>query len=446
MKKAVRFLTVAAIVALGAYAVICYANGKTEEKPFNVSTKTDKPTVLVVTNEVSSTPAPPSIVLPPPAPILRKTPYKVALIVQNHTSDAPTLPMAAFADTLTARLSGKMFRVVNPHNVIGTNQNRAARGEEMPQASALNLLAHDPDLAGVITASIQEFTGRDIRHASKVIGHTLRVRLSLNFMDSSGGNVCGIDDFEDSKNYRPEDVQSDTATLYEELMHQAAAKAAAKLLAKDELRDWVPAKVNLIDVFFDCNVLGADVQVDGMSYGTTPAKLALTTGAHNLLISYPPYYFEYKRRAVFNQTGQRYNVVLQLTEKGEAQRDRALEYAKKLYELHALKKKDALDYDKKKRILDAEIAERAPLLKLRQEMLEAVIDRYIESGRVTDEVRVITAEGIAKYNGQSYQRINITEGEIEGADVSSPSTGADDVVEPPNWSGIEKWAMKFLGM
>ena len=33
-------------------------------------------------------------------------PRRVALVVQNHTSDAPTLPMAAFADTLTSRLSG----------------------------------------------------------------------------------------------------------------------------------------------------------------------------------------------------------------------------------------------------------------------------------------------------------------------------------------------------
>ncbi len=38
-------------------------------------------------------------------------PRKVALVVQNHTSDAPTLPMAAFADTLTSRLSGKTLRL-----------------------------------------------------------------------------------------------------------------------------------------------------------------------------------------------------------------------------------------------------------------------------------------------------------------------------------------------
>ncbi len=123
-----------------------------------------------------------------------------------------------------------------------------------------------------------------------------------------------------------------------------------------------------------------------------------------------------------------------------------LEYAKKKYELSILKKKDAFEYEKKKRLLDAEIAERGQRFKKQLEVLDAVIDRYVESGKVTDEVRIITAEGIAKYNGQSYQRINITDGEIEGSNISSPSTGTDDVVEPPSWSGIEKWVTKFLGM
>ena len=60
-------------------------------------------------------------------------PRRVALVVQNHTSDAPTLPMAAFADTLASRLSGSTIRIVNPHNVIGVNQNRSATGEAMLQ-------------------------------------------------------------------------------------------------------------------------------------------------------------------------------------------------------------------------------------------------------------------------------------------------------------------------
>ena len=442
MKMSLGFFMITAMVVVGVGAVVCRTSDKADEKPSIALAVNDKSEVLTinlvgtnVSQEVSTAPA--SAFIQPP--------YKVALIVQNHTSDAPTLPMAAFADTLAARLSGKLFRVVNPHNVIGTYQNRTAKGEAMPEASSLNLLSHDPDLVGVITASVQEFTGEDEYEGDVLMGQTLRVRLALNFMDSTGGNVCGVDEVKDSKFYPAKKVKSDTATLCEGLMHQSAAKAARALLAKAELRNWTPANRKLIDVFFDCNVLGADVQVDGMSYGTTPARLALTPGAHNLLVSYPPYYFEFKRNAVFNQNGQRFDVVLQPTPAGEEQRDKALEYAKKLYELHSLKRKDKFEYEKKRRLLDAEIAERGQRFKKQLDIVDAMIDRYIESGKATDQVRIVTAEGIAQYNGQSYQRIDIKDGDIDGAGISSPSSGADDVVEPPDWSGFEKWVMKFLG-
>lgn len=441
MNRAVGFLAIAVVAAVGATVVVCRANAKTDEKPSIASAANDKAEILTI-NLVETNATQTVSTVPPPT--CSKPPYKVALIVQNHTSDAPTLPMSAFADTLTARLSGKMFRIVNPHNVIGTNQNRTAKGEEMPEASALNLLSHDPDLAGVITASIQEFTGEDEFEGDVLMGHTLRVRLALNFMDSTGGNVCGIDDVKDSRFYSAKKVKSDTATLHEGLMHQAAAKAATALLAKDELKDWTPAKSNLIDVFFDCNVLGADVQVDGMSYGTTPAQLALTPGAHNLLISYPPYYLDYKRRAVFNQKGQRYNVVLQITPTGEEFRDRTLEYAKKHYELHILKKKDKFEYEKKKKLFDAEIAERGQLFKKQLEFVDAMIDRYEESGRTDDQVRIITANGVAQYNGQSYQRVNITDGTANDLDLTSPKTDAGDVVEPPDWTWLQQWMQKLF--
>ena len=441
MKKTIGFFAIAVMAAVGAYAVIGRLGDKVDEKASSSAVANDSAPIQAVI--MAETNAPQTASDADPAPACMKSPYKVALIVQNHTSDAPTLPMAAFADTLTARLSGKMFRIVNPHNVIGTNQNRTARGEEMPEASALNLLAHDPDLAGVITASIQEFTGRDIRHESKVIGHTLRVRLSLNFMDSSGGTVCGIDGFEDSKNCRPEDVKSDTATLCEELMHQSASNAAAALLAKDELKDWTPIKTSLIEVFFDCNVLGADVQVDGMSYGTTPAQLALKPGAHNLLISYPPYYFEFKRLAVFNQKRQRYGVNLQITPKGEEFRDRDIEYLKKFHELNILKKKDAFEYEKKMKLFDAEIAERGQLFMKQLELADAMIDRYEESGRTDDIVRIKLADGMAQRHRQSFERINITEGEAD-IDLSGLKTDSADLTEPPDWTWLLDGVKKLL--
>ena len=58
--------------------------------------------------------------------MLHAVPRKVALVVQNHTSDMDALPMATFADTLVAKLSGEAIRVIKPNNAIGVNQNPVA--------------------------------------------------------------------------------------------------------------------------------------------------------------------------------------------------------------------------------------------------------------------------------------------------------------------------------
>ena len=369
-------------------------------------------------------------------------PRKVALVVQNHTSDAPTLPMAAFADTLTARLSGNAFRVVNPHNVIGVNQNRTAQGEAMPEASAQEI-GRMTGAEGVITASIQEFTGEDI--GVPAVAHRLKVRLALNLADAATGEtVCGVDGVEFSRNYTAEKVKSDTATLYEGLMHLAAAKASEKFLAKVASVGWEQNAAKAIDVFFGCNVLGADVQIDGLSYGTCPAQLALTPGVHNVLVSYPPYYYEFKRRAIFSQQGQTYKVVLQITPEGEAQRERALEYEKKLYELSDLKKKDALEYEKKKTALDAEMSERCELFKKQLALADAMLERYKLSGEADDYVRKTIADGTSVYWKNSFGRIAITKGKAEKIEFATPETKTGDISVPPKPDDIAQGLQKLL--
>ena len=383
-------------------------------------------------------------------------PRKVALVVQNHTSDAPTLPMAAFADTLTSRLSGKTLRVVNPHNVIGVNQNRSAKGEVMPDASAQEI-GRMLNAEGVVTASIQEFTGEDI--GVPAIAHTLKVRLALNLADAATGEtICGVDGVEFSKNYTAEKVKSDTATLYEGLMHGAAAKAAKRLLAKVSSAGWEPGTVKLLNVFFGCNVLGADVQIDGQSYGTCPAQIAVTPEVHSLLVSYPPYYYEFKRRAMFNQDGQTYKVVLQLTPSGEEQRNRSLEYETKLVdlkkaqaELEKLKNENSADYEKKKlalekerKSIEAEQGERCELFKKQLELADAMLDRYELSGEADDYVRKTIAEGTAVYWKNSFGRIAITEGAADNIEFTTPSTDAGDLAVPPNPKDIGEGLQKLL--
>ena len=383
-------------------------------------------------------------------------PHKVALVVQNHTSDAPTLPMSAFADTLTSRLSGGTFHVVNPHNVIGVSQNRTAKGETMPEASAQEI-GRMTGAEGVVTASIQEFTGEDI--GVPAVAHTLKVRIALNLADAATGEtVCGVDGVRVSKNYTSEKLRADTATLYEGLMHDAAAKAAKELLAKVDTTKWNPGAVKLLNIFFGCNVLGADVQIDGQSYGTCPAQISVTPGSHNLLVSYPPYYYEFRRRAIFNQEGQTYKVVLQLTPDGEAQRGRGLEYEARLVELNKsrlelekMKNDNAVDYEKKKLSLEreknsikSEQKERCELFKKQLDLADAMLERYRLSGEADDYVRKTIADGTAVYWKNSFGRIAITEGSTDNIEFATPSTDAGDLSVPPSPTEIGEGLKKLL--
>ena len=314
--------------------------------------------------------------------------------------------MAAFADTLTSRLSGNTFRVVNPHNVIGVDQNRTAKGEIMPEASAQEI-GRMLNADGVITASIQEFTGEDI--GVPAIAHSLKVRIALNLADSATGDtICGIDGVEFSKNYTAEKVKSDTATLYEGLMYLAAAKASDKFLAKVAAADWNPGAAKLLNVFFGCNVLGADIQIDGQSYGTCPAQLALTPGSHSLLVSYPPYYYDFKRRAMFNQDGQTYKVVLQITPVGEKER------------------------------------RSGELFKKRLELADAMLERYNLSGKTDDNVRKMIAEGTAVYWKNSYGRIAITDGFADNIAFTTPEAKTSDLTVPTNKSDVGQALQNLL--
>jgi len=303
----------------------------------------------------------------PSAP--QKAPRRVALVVQNHTSDAPTLPMAAFADTLVSRLSGKTFRVVNPHNVIGVNQNRTATGEAMPEVSAQEI-GRMLDAEGVVTATIQEFTGEDI--GVPAVAHKLKVRLAINLMDAAtGATVCGVDGVALSKNYTTEKVKADTATLYEGLMHAAASKAAKRLVKKTAATGWQPGSVKKLKVFFGCNAPGADIKIDGLSCGIVPAQLSVTPGVHNILISYPPYYSDYACRATFNQDGQTYKIVLPLTPEGEEQRSRALKYAQDVADLKKRQQADELALERQKLELEAARRQFKANFEKKQQELEA---------------------------------------------------------------------------
>ena len=306
-------------------------------------------------------------------------PRRVALVVQNHTTDAGNLPMAAFADTLTARLSGETLRIVNPHNVIGVNQNRNAQGEVMPDASAREI-GRILGSEGVVTASILEFTGEDI--GVPPIAYKLTVRIALNLLDvATGETVCGFDNVEYSRNYTAEKLKENPATLYEKLLHETAAKCAAQFLAKVTAANWKTEAADMVHVNFTCNRQGADVKIDGLAYGTIPAMVELPKGVHNIRVEYP-FCVPYETKAFFTD-GQTYNIVLPL---------------------------------------DAEGRER-----FKSETLFAeTIDRIRKTGATDDYVRRTLADGTSQFWKNS--SVEIKDGKVENLELNPP--GGNETIAP----------------
>lgn len=354
--------------------------------------------------------------------VVSAAPRRVVLVVQNHCTGEMCPPMSAFADTLVAELSGKAFRVVNPDNVIGINQNRSAAGEKRPDMSAVEL-ARTLDAEGVITASVQELKGDSI--GVPPVAYRVKVRVSISLADAvSGETICGVNNVDYGRNVSAELMKEDDLSFFETQIHDATKRAAAKFLSKACASGWEKqGEVAKVTVFFGCNVLGADVQIDGLSYGTCPAEIEVTPGIHTLEVSYSAqtnnWYHPYKRTARFVKDGQTFAVVLQPTEEGAAARRKALSD-------------------------DADTKERNEVFASQMKLAEEMLKRYGKSGEVDDYVRKTIADGTSLYWKNSFGRIVITDGKSENIEFTTPSTDTGDIVYPPDATEISDGLGKLL--
>lgn len=391
-------------------------------------------------------------------------PLDVLLVVQNHVSDDFRKPLADLGDRVSAALSGDLLHIIDPNDAIGANQNRAPWGEGMPDTSATRL-AGNLGAEALVTASVGEASVSGIGYPP--VAQMVRMTLSLSAKRlPSGAALAAVTVTEQSPNLTLDVMAQNADAVYSELLGRLVSKASAQFLAKVAevtVPDVAPEKVT---VFFGCNVLGADVQIDGLSMGTCPGQFSVAPGVHNVLVSYPPYYLPFARQAGFETDGQTYAVVLQITPEGEQQRLRAIDWERKRAELDVWKRDQDLDFetrrgqagfdlekarrelnfefDRKRRQLDRELAEGSELFKKQLDLADAMVERYRLSGEADDYVRTTIADGTSLYWQNSYGRIAITDGSAENIEFATPSTDSGDLAVPPGPKEISENLQKFL--
>ena len=386
-------------------------------------------------------------------------PRGAVLYVQNRCSGAVRPPLGQMSQWLANAITEHSddIAVIMPDHAIPD------LAETDNEISVQSLGENLNDAEGVLVASVQRFSHKKISGFDHESKYRLGVGMTLTLYDGEGKAVpsatasFGTGDGY-SKTYPAGDMLDNAALLYEEFLEEASNKLAEKFLHSFNPGKWPAVAKSKLDVFFGCNVLGADVQIDGQSYGTCPAQISVTPGPHNLLVSYPPYYYEFRRRAVFNQEGQTYKVVLQLTPDGEAQRRRSMEYEARLVELNKsrlelekMKNDNSIDYEKKKlslerekKSIESEQKERSELFKKQLDLADAMLERYSLSGEADDYVRKTIAEGTAVYWKNSFGRIAITEGSTDNIEFATPAADAGDLSVPPSPTEIGEGLKKLL--
>lgn len=330
-------------------------------------------------------------------------PARCLLVVNNRCTNIETLPLNSIAATLETSLAGDRFTLVNPMTALGDGASA-----DSPRAMAQKL-----DCDFILTATIQQFVGESI--GVPVVANKLKVRLSLNLAKAATGDtICGVMNSEYSKNYSIERLNEDNANLFEDVLHGALASVSKQFLKKAELAKIAAPEAAVCKVFFGCNVLGADIQIDGASYGTLPAEIRITPGIHRIEVSYPPYYIPFERREAKLFDGQTFATVLQLTDEGRA-----------------LKEQDRKIKNEQNDIDDTR-SERSELFKKQLALADALLARYKDSGATDDYVRKTVADGVSIYWKNSHGQIAITDGKAEKIDFATPKTTTNDPVVVPD--------------
>ncbi len=288
-------------------------------------------------------------------------PVPALLVVQNHAGAEYRAPLSNLSSRLSAALSGDVFEVIDPGDAVGDFQNVAPGGETMPLSSAARL-AETLGAKVLLVASVDDVsvvgTAGVVRQLSAVM--TLQAKRV-----PSGAGVKGVTVTAVSRKYTNEEFAANADAAYSQLVTGLCRDATARFLPAVAQLKWAdaPAKVN---VAFACNYPGADVSIDGVSYGTAgtvggaPLRVQATPGVHNLAVTFP-FAEPYRVRAVFSENSS-FMVTLAPTAEGlRRSRD------------------------------DAYFAE--------------LLDRARKSGDTDDFCRTEKAKGYAKYLSSSHTRI-----------------------------------------
>lgn len=386
MKRETRWWTAAALAAAG----ICLAGCRSGYEPVSARPIAVQPVAVqpapVVPIAVTAGPAATSVasveVRTAPAAVSEGPRTKAVLVIQNHTGAEETpFALSTLGDWLQTALGAGSFAVINPHDAIGTEQNTGPWGEAMPESSAVRL-AENLEAPVLLTASVTSARVREIGGTDPGVQAVLEFTLSAKTVPGGDGLASVTASARSKKDSSPLAFNRKATNIWSEVAKEVAFSAAKALQEEYAKAGAVPPPAGeTVRVAFSANVPGANVRIDGVSYGTAGPEaraFSVTKGLHNLEVAYPG--LVGFKDVVKIQEETTFEIHLALTAEGEAAR-----------------KKDAL--------------------------FASTMDRMEKSGATDDLVRELVAKGYGQYLTTSHTRIEGMPRSVSLQDASLPSLG-----------------------
>lgn len=392
MKRHARWLAVAALAAAGTWLAGCRSDGY---EPIPAPPIAVQPVALPAASAAGATPVPVAVATAPAATSVasvevRTAPSAVAtgprtkavLIVQNHTGTAKTpFDLRTLGDWLQTALGAGSFAVIDPHDALGTEQNTGPWGEKMPESSAVRL-AENLDAPVLLTASVTSARVREIGGTDPGVQAVLEFTLSAKAVPGGEGVASVTAAARSKKESSALAFGRKAAHTWSEVAKEAAFSASKALQEEYAKAGAVPPPAaDTVRVAFSANVSGANVRIDGVSYGTAGPEaraFSVSKGLHNLEVAYPGLVGFKDVVKIRDETT--FEIRLALTAEGEAAR-----------------KKDTL--------------------------FAATMDRMEKSGATDDLVRELVAKGYGRYLTTSHTRIEGMPQSLTLRNSSLPSLG-----------------------
>lgn len=233
---------------------------------------------------------------------LSADPVTALLVVQNHSSVKDAAVLSSMGDQFASALGSDVFEIINPNDVIGEGQNVGPWGEKMPVSSAVRL-AESCDAEFLITAAITDCSRKDIGSPAKASSFVVSWTVAAKRVPG-GGTVCSVTVPYQGRKHAAQVFSDSFSNVRDEALRESVSSAARQFLTKADGKVFEPKASAKVFVAFLSNVAGADVKIDGISFGIAgtsveaPLRVEVSKGLHNLEVSYP-YMMPYKTTAKF---------------------------------------------------------------------------------------------------------------------------------------------------